>query len=93
MKTLPTLLFCLVLSLTVAGQSYAMQQVSSPQNGINQVLQMKIEKDLTQLLNSKKAYRGVKKINTPVRKEPATVQESDEIIAPDCLCDLHTRII
>ncbi len=91
MKTLPTLLFCLVLSLTVAGQSYA-KQATLPLNGINQVLQMKIEKDLMQSLNSERFHRIQKKVSTPATKQPATVQESDIFIAPDCLCNLHTRI-
>lgn len=92
MKTLPTLLLGLVLSLTVAGQSYA-KQATLPLKGINQVLQMKIEKDLIQSLNSEQYQRGREKQNLPDTKDPSTVQESDIFIAPDCLCDLQTRII
>ena len=92
MKTLPTLLFCLVLSLSIAGQSYAMQ-ATFPMNGINQVLQMKIERDLKQSLHSQRVYRSEKQTGTSKTEEPATLQESDIFIAPDCLCELHTRII
>ena len=92
MKTLPTLLICLVLSLTVAGQSYAMQ-ATLPLDGINQVLQMKIEKDLARSLKLNSAYHREQQLDSPEMKEPATVQESEDFVAPDCFCNLHTRII
>ena len=92
MKTLPSLLISLVLSLTLAGQALALQS-TTPLKGINKMLQTKIDKQLIYFLEDEsKFYKKVDFIQLQ-KLDESEERKSDISSEPDCLCHLYGRIM
>ena len=92
MKFLTTLQISLVLSLSIASQAHALQ-ASLPTDEINQILQMKIEKDVQRSLGSNRYFREVSRELNPENSKTPYSGEDDSFIAPDCLCQMQTRVM
>ena len=92
MKFLTTLQISLVLSLSIASQAQALQ-ASLPTDEINQVLQMKIEKDVQRSLGSNRYFREISRKLDPEKSNTPYTGDDESFIAPDCLCQMQTRVM
>ena len=92
MKTLPSLVVCLVLSLSLAGQ-VAAQKHSLPSDGINKVLQMKIDKQVVYFLSDEPDLQEKSQFSSPLQQEEIQNNQPGIYLAPDCLCHLFTRVM
>lgn len=91
MKTLRALIIGLVLSLSLAGQAFALQN-TIPTEAINKVLQMHIEQKVVNSLNDERYFQH-KRLSLPVQQEKLPINQPDLFHAPDCLCHLYTRVL
>ena len=92
MKTLSLLVICLVLSLTLAGQAKA-RQGTLPIDGINKVLQMKIDQELLHSLGDDLYFQQNHQFSLPVKQDKFQHNQPDSFSVPDCLCHLFTRVL
>ena len=92
MKTLPSLVICLVLSLTLAGQAMALQNTLLI-DGINIVLQMKIDQEMVHSLRDDLYFQQNRQFSLPVKQDKLQNNQPDSFSVPDCLCHLFTRVL
>ena len=92
MKTLPSLVVCLVLSLTLAGQAAA-QKHSLPIDGINKALQMKIDNQVVFFLSDELELLEKSQLSSPLQQKEIQNNQPGIYLAPDCLCHLFTRVM
>ena len=91
MKTLYPLVICLVLSLTVAGQAVAWQ-LTLPVEGINKVLQMKIDQDVVNSFNHTAFFPQNADFSTNLEADAYPDVQRKIYTVPDCLCHVYARI-
>lgn len=92
MKTLPSLVLSLVLSLTLAGQAAA-QKHSLPIDGINKALQLKIDRQVVYFLSDELDLQEKIQFPKPLHQNEFQINQPDVYSAPDCLCHLFTRVM
>jgi hypothetical protein len=92
MKTLPTLVASLVLSLMLAGQAIA-QKHTLPYDEMNQALQMKIDKQVIYLSADEPGLLEKSLFSLPLEQEQMQNNQPDVYSDPDCLCHLITRVM
>ena len=92
MKFLTTVQISLVLSFSVASQAHALQ-ANLPIDEINQILQMKIEKDVQRTLGVNRYFQEVGQKLYPENHQAPYSSDEETFIAPDCLCQMQTRVM
>ncbi|MFT5133260.1 MAG: hypothetical protein ACI9SC_001730 [Gammaproteobacteria bacterium] len=91
MKKLSPLIICLVLSLTLVGQAFALQNTLQIE-GISKVLQMHIERKIVNSLRDDK-YFLPKRFSKPMEQQEFPIDQPDVFHMPDCLCHFYTRVL
>ncbi len=91
MRTLSSMVICLLLSLTFAGQAKALEY-TLPIQGMNKVLQIQIEQEIIDALSSD-MYFQQESYTLPVGQDKLLNKEPEFFRVPDCLCHIVTRII
>jgi hypothetical protein len=91
MRTLSSLVICLVLSLTSVAQAKALEYALSTQS-MNKVLQIHIEQEILDSLGNER-YFPQQSLSLPLEQEKLLNKQPEFFHVPDCLCHITTRVI
>lgn len=68
-------------------------QNTLPIDGINKVLQMKIDQEIVHSLGDDLYFQHKHEISLPVKQDKLQYNQPDVFSVPDCLCHLFTRVL
>ncbi len=91
MKTTSSLIICLLIFLSSAGQVRALQN-PRPIQGMTRVLQNQLDQQLKNSLG-KDEYIRLKNTPLPAEQKNIPNKRQDYYLVPDCLCRLSTRVM
>ncbi len=91
MKALSSIVICLAVYLSSSAQAFVLNNTELGQ-GINRVLQIQIDRNVLDSLDSDEYFQQ-DSLPLPVQRNELPNREADLFSFPDCLCQLHTRVI